>query len=120
MEKDVMARIFDPFFTTKKMGRGTGLGLASAYGIVKGHNGYIDVASEKGQGADVLRLLAGDRAAVAAVAAEPSRRPEEGVGTILLVDDEDGRARGHGRNDRAARLHGPHGPQRPGSHRTLP
>jgi PAS domain S-box-containing protein len=88
MDKDIIPRIFDPFFTTKKIGRGTGLGLASAYGIVKGHNGYIDVTSEKGKGSVFyVYLPATDQKSFTAVA--PSRRPEGGVGTILLVDDED-------------------------------
>jgi len=88
IDKEVIPRIFDPFFTTKKMGRGTGLGLASAYGIVKSHNGYIDVASEKGKGSVFyVYLPATDQKSFAAV--ESSRKPEGGVGTILLVDDED-------------------------------
>jgi CheY-like chemotaxis protein len=88
MDQEVITRIFDPFFTTKKMGRGTGLGLASAYGIVKSHNGYIDVTSEKDQGSVFyIYLPASEQRPQAAPG--PGRRPEGGIGTILLVDDEE-------------------------------
>ncbi len=87
MTPEVRKRIFEPFFTTKKLGRGTGLGLASAYGIVKSHGGYIDVVSAPGRGSTFYVYLP----AAAGQAAEPEphkRPPAAGRGTILLVDDE--------------------------------
>jgi PAS domain S-box-containing protein len=57
MEKKIQHRIFDPFFTTKRTGRGTGLGLASVYGIVKSHEGYINAESKKGRGATFFIYL---------------------------------------------------------------
>ncbi len=88
MSKDVLRRVFDPFFTTKEMGRGTGLGLASVYGIVKGHGGYIDVSSEVGSGTTFDVYLP-----ASAKKPSASEHNKEGVvkgtGTILLVDDEE-------------------------------
>jgi PAS domain S-box-containing protein len=87
MDKTTQQKIFDPFFTTKEMGRGTGLGLASAYGIVKNHDGIINVYSEPGQGTTFcIYLPASDREMV-----EETSRPvalSKGEGTLLLVDDE--------------------------------
>jgi nitrogen-specific signal transduction histidine kinase len=87
MEKSTLERIFDPFFTTKGMGRGAGLGLASVYGIVKGHGGYIDVESEKGSGATFRIFLPASKSQVKEEIV-PSEDISAGTGTILFVDDE--------------------------------
>lgn len=89
MDKETMEHIFEPFFTTKGLASGTGLGLASAYGIVKGHGGYIDVESEMGEGTTFYIYLPGTGEAIQEEH-EPSGRPvRRGAGTVLLVDDEE-------------------------------
>ncbi|MFH1351590.1 MAG: response regulator [Pseudomonadota bacterium] len=88
MDKAIQQRIFEPFFTTKEMGRGTGLGLASAYGIIKSHEGIINVQSVKGEGTVFNIYLPSSKKS----AEEEKRLPEEtlkGTETILLVDDEE-------------------------------
>jgi len=89
--KDVIDHIFEPFFTTKEFGKGTGLGLASVYGIVKSYNGYISCYSEVGQGTTFrLYLPAADVPAAGEAEKTPKiDRPKGGDETILLVDDEE-------------------------------
>ena len=88
MDKKIQERIFDPFFTTKEMGRGTGLGLASTYGIIKGHAGYIDVESRKGEGTTFSIYLPASEKIVKNVVNFPEM-VVKGTETVLLVDDEE-------------------------------
>jgi two-component system cell cycle sensor histidine kinase/response regulator CckA len=93
---DVMSKIFDPFFTTKPVGEGTGLGLATVYGIVKQSDGWIAVDSRPGEGA-AFRIFLPVHIPVAGAAIQPiplaPKRPVardlSGIGRILFVEDED-------------------------------
>ncbi len=89
-DDETKKRIFEPFFTTKEMGRGTGLGLASVYGIIKSHGGYINVHSQKDQGTTFAIYLPASGKEVQQEKAEPViKTATKGTGTILLIDDEE-------------------------------
>jgi len=88
MDQTTLSRIFEPFFTTREMGRGTGLGLASVYGIVKNHSGHIGVESELGVGTEFFIYLPASIESHERKGSA-SKDARKGSGFILLVDDED-------------------------------
>ncbi len=89
MDKETVEHIFEPFFTTKEMGRGTGLGLAMAYGIVKHHNGHITVYSEVGKGSTFRVYLPAVPVEAETAMEDSGIMPAFGTETVLLVDDEE-------------------------------
>lgn len=89
MDDETLEHIYDPFFTTKEIGKGTGLGLASVYGIIKAHDGYISCYSEKGQGTTFrvyFPVFKADNNATEEQ--QPVFIPQGGSETVLIVDDE--------------------------------
>ena len=90
MDRQTLAHVFEPFFTTKPQGQGTGLGLATVYGIVRQNNGFINVYSEPGQGTTVkIYLPRFDEEPAAETQVKGSVDMPSGTETILLVEDEE-------------------------------
>ena len=88
MDEATQKRIFEPFFTTKALGKGTGLGLATVYGIVAQHRGWVEVQSQPGQGATFRVFLPAIASSSAAKESEKPQRIPTGHETLLLVEDE--------------------------------
>ncbi|MFZ0884566.1 MAG: PAS domain S-box protein [Candidatus Acidiferrales bacterium] len=87
MDPETLAQVFEPFFTTKERDKGTGLGLATVYGVVKQSDGYIAVESQKGNGSSFKMYLPLVRQAAVAQESVPAPRSVRGCETILLVED---------------------------------
>jgi len=89
MDPATQARVFEPFFTTKEVGKGTGLGLATVYGIVKQHQGWIELTSEVGKGTTFKIYYVAEAAVSQVERTQPTGRPARDNETILVVEDEE-------------------------------
>jgi PAS domain S-box-containing protein len=89
IDKDHLPYVFEPFFTTKEVGKGTGLGLATVYGIVQQNNGFILVHSEPGQGSTFQIYFPKTDEPIEVPASQPVLPVRSGAGTILLVEDDE-------------------------------
>ncbi len=90
MDDEVLERVFEPFFTTKPPGKGTGMGLAAAYGAVASHHGRIEIASQKGVGTTASVVLPCSSDPTKLRVDTMAEKIALGVGTVVLIDDEDG------------------------------
>jgi CheY-like chemotaxis protein len=88
MDANTRERVFEPFFTTKEVGKGTGLGLAMVYGIVKQHDGFINISSEPNHGTTFKIFLPLINANVKAGAYQDMKTQNGGKETILLIEDD--------------------------------